>query len=371
MKRHGLLPFLGAGALLASVSSPSLLAQVPSLGSAENFAVLAASTVTNTGATTLTGDLGLSPGTAITGFPPGIVIGTIHAADPVALQAQADLTVAYNNLAGMPCTTTLTGQNLGGLTLTPGVYCFATTAQLTGTLTLDAQGNPNAVFVIQLGTALTTAAASAVQVINGGKPSNVFWQVGSSATLGAGTAFAGNLVALASVTLGAGTSVTGRVLARTAAVTMDTNTVTALTPTVGAVPYGTSTPGCAGPLAIGVNSMPQVGNASFAITCDNAPPNLSAGPGGVLALSNAALATPVSMAGADVWVDGAQTAHFPVIAGSNAAGATVIPIPIPNDPALAGLQVFAQFFWVGPSSPPPCAPGGISASNALAITVQS
>jgi hypothetical protein len=325
--------------------------------------------VTNTGATTVTGNLGLSPGTAVTGFPPGIVIGTIHAADPVALQAQTDLTVAYNNLAGMACGTTLTGQDLGGLTLVPGVYCFASTAQLTGTLTLDAQGNPNAVFVIQIGTALTTAAASAVQVINGGQPSYVFWQVGSSATLGASTAFVGNLVALASVTLGAGSNVTGRVLARTAAITMDTNAVTPALP-VGASPYGTSTPGCAGPLAIGASSVPQVGNASFAITCDNAPPNLSAGPGGLLVISNAALATPVSIAGADVWVDGSQAAHFPVIAGSNTAGAAVIPIPIPNIPALAGMQLFVQFFWAGPSSPPPCQPGGISASNALAITVQ-
>jgi hypothetical protein len=170
MKCRVLLPFLGAGALLASgslssllagsaptgvqvaapnlpsgpggVSLPSLAAVAPSLGSAQNFAVLAASTVTNTGATTVTGDLGVRPGTAVTGFPPGIVNGTIHAADAVALQAQTDLTVAYNILAGMACSTTLTGQNLGGLTLTPGVYCFASTAQLTGTLTLNARATP-------------------------------------------------------------------------------------------------------------------------------------------------------------------------------------------------------------------------------------
>jgi hypothetical protein len=224
--------------------------------------------------------------------------------------------------------------------------------------------------VIQIGSALTTAAASAVQVINGGQPYFVFWQVGSSATLGAGTTFVGNLIALASVTLGAGSNITGRVLARTAAVTMDSDVVT-LTLPAAASPYGTSTPGCAGPLAIGTTSVPQLGNAAFAITCNNAPPNVPAGPGGVLVISAAALATPVSIAGANAWVDGSQLAHFPVIAGSNAAGAAVVPLPIPNNSAIAGLQLFLQFFWAGPSSPPPCPPSGVSASNALAITVQA
>ncbi len=156
----------------------------PPLGTTATFAVLGGSTVTNTGSTVLTGDLGVWPGLAITGFPPGIVTGTTHAGDAVAQQAQSDLTTAYNNLAGQACGTDLTGQDLGGMTLTPGVYCFSTSAQLTGTLTLNAQGNPSAVFVFQIGSTLTTASSSVVQVINGGSNCNVFWQVGSSATLG-------------------------------------------------------------------------------------------------------------------------------------------------------------------------------------------
>src|SRR6202049_136682 len=129
-----------------------------------SFAVLGGSTVTNTATpTTVNGNLGVSPGSAVTGFPPGIVTGgTIHAADAVAAQAQSDLTTTYVNLANEACNTDLTGQDLGGKTLTPGVYCFSTSAQLTGALTLDAQGNPNAVFIFKIGSTLTTASASSV-----------------------------------------------------------------------------------------------------------------------------------------------------------------------------------------------------------------
>ncbi len=163
-----------------------------------SFAVLGGSTVTNTNTPTIVnGDLGVSPGSAVTGFPPGIVTGgTIHAADAVAAQAQSDLTTVYNNLANRSCDTDLTGQDLGGKTLTPGVYCFSTSAQLTGTLTLDAQGNSNAEFIFQIGSTLTTASASSVLLINSASSCGVFWQVGSSATLGTGTALAGSIVAL-------------------------------------------------------------------------------------------------------------------------------------------------------------------------------
>ena len=195
------------------------------LGSASSFAVLGGSTVTSTGLTLLTGDLGVWPGTEITGFGPGVVIGTIHAGDEVAAQAQSDLTTAYNALAGLPCNTDLTGQDLGGQTLAPGVYCFSSSAQLTGTLVLDAGGNPNAVFIFQIASTLTTATNSSVVMINGGRVCNVFWQVGSSATLGTGTAFAGNILAYVSITLTTAVSLSGRALARTAAVTMDTDTV--------------------------------------------------------------------------------------------------------------------------------------------------
>lgn len=213
-------------AALLFAAAPSL-AQV-SLGTAGSFGVLGGSAVTNTGASVISGNLGVSPGTSITGFPPGVVTppGTIHAADAVAAQAQVDLTAAYNAIVGTPTLVDLTGTDLGGLTLTPSVYGFTSSAQLTGMLTLDALGNPNAVFIFKIGSTLTTASASSVRVINGGSGCNIFWQVGSSATLGTGTSFLGNILALTSITLTTGANVSGRILARNGAVTLDGNGVT-------------------------------------------------------------------------------------------------------------------------------------------------
>jgi hypothetical protein len=193
------------------------------LGTAQPFAVLAGSAVTNTGPTVIAGDLGVWPGSAITGFPPGLVTGgTTHTTDAVAMQAQLDVTTAYNTLAGMAVTQNLTGQDLGGLTLTPGVYFYSTSAQLTGTLTLDTLGNPNAMFVFQIGSTLTTASNSRVATIHGPDDCHIYWQVGSSATLGTGTSFQGNILALASITLNTGANILdGRALARNGAVTLD------------------------------------------------------------------------------------------------------------------------------------------------------
>jgi hypothetical protein len=216
-----LLPFLAVSARADEVI----------LASAASFAVLAGSTVTNTGSSIITsGDLGVWPGSAITGFPPGIVNapGTTHNNDAVAAQAQSDLTLAYTSLAALSSTSDLTGKDLGGLTLPPGVYSFANSAQLTGKLTLDAQGNPNAVWVFKIGSTLTTASGSSVTFINQGSNANngLFWQVGSSATLGTNTDFEGNILALSSITLNTGaTDECGRILARNAAVTLDTNTI--------------------------------------------------------------------------------------------------------------------------------------------------
>jgi hypothetical protein len=219
--------------LVQPVSSAFAVPASVGLGTAGSFSVLAGSTVTNTGPTVISadagvgGNLGVSPGSAITGFPPGIVSppGTIHAADAVASQAQSDLTIAYNDAAGRACDTDLTGQDLGGLTLTSGVYCFDTSAQLTGTLTLDAQGNPDAVFIFQIGSTLTTSVGSTVLLTNGGQACHVFWQVGSSATLGTASAFSGNILALTSITAGTNADIEGRLLARNGAVTLQNNTI--------------------------------------------------------------------------------------------------------------------------------------------------
>jgi len=226
------------------------------LAQLSSFAVLGGSAVTNTATPTIVnGNLGVSPGSAVTGFPPGIVTGgTIHAADAVAAQAQSDLTTTYVNLANEACGTDLTGQDLGGKTLTPGVYCFSTSAQLTGALTLDAQGNPNAVFIFQIGSTLTTASSAVVRLTNGAQACAVFWQVGSSATLGTATHFQGNLMALTSITLTTGANIlTGRALARNGALTLHSNRIT---PPVGACTFGSGSGGGSG----GTPSVPGSGS---------------------------------------------------------------------------------------------------------------
>ncbi|MBI4954933.1 MAG: DUF3494 domain-containing protein [Myxococcales bacterium] len=203
-------------------------ATAPGMGTTQAFAVLAGTTVTSTGPTVVDGSLGVSPGAAVVGFPPGQVVGgTIEAATAAALQAQSDATTAYDALSAQACDLDLTGQDLGGLTLTPGAYCFSSSAQLTGTLTLDAQGDPAAVFVFQIGSTLTTASTASVQMSNAGDPCQVFWRVGSSATIGTGSSFVGSIIALTSITLTSGVTVLGRAVARNAAVTMDASKVSA------------------------------------------------------------------------------------------------------------------------------------------------
>ena len=200
------------------------------LDSADSFAVLGGSTVTSTGDTILNGNLGVSPGLTITGFSPGIVNGATYAGGSVAAQAQADALTAYNTLAGeaVSLNGNLTGEDLGGLTLTAGVYKFDSSAELTGTLTLSGNGP----FVFQIGSTLTTASASSVLLINGAQADNVFWQVGSSATLGTTTAFDGTILALASISMDEGASIFGRALALTGAVTMIDNNITVPTAAV-------------------------------------------------------------------------------------------------------------------------------------------
>jgi hypothetical protein len=200
----------------------------PSLGTARTFAVLAGMTITNTGVTTaIVGDVGISPGTALVGLTAGQVTGTIYLGGAVAMQAEADLTTAYNNLSGRPCTHDMTSIDLGGKTLPPGVYCFASSAaQMVGDLTLDGQGDPNAVWIFQIASTLTISTNLSTVMINSGNACNVYWQVGSSATINGGAQFKGNILAQASISLLTGANVSpGRTLAQTAAVTMQSSAI--------------------------------------------------------------------------------------------------------------------------------------------------
>ena len=200
--------------------SPVILC--PNIG---NFSVLAGSTVTNTGPTTVSGNVGVSPGTAITGFPPGTAGGTIQSSDGATDEAQITLAAAYEDAAGRPGGKTLTG-DLAGQTLTSGVYTATSSLEDSGDVTLDGQGNPSAVFIFQIGSTLTTASGSHIILVNGASPCNVFWQVGSSATLGTGSVFNGNILAMASITVTTGVTLNGSALARTGAVTLDDDVIT-------------------------------------------------------------------------------------------------------------------------------------------------
>jgi len=197
------------------------------LRSSANFAVLAGSTVTSGGATTVNGDLGVSPGSAVVGFPPGLVNGTIHAADPTAAQAQLDLTAAYNDAAGRTVGAVTVAGNLGGLTLTPGLYKSTSSLEISsGDLTLDAQGDANAVFIFQIASTLTTTSGRQVILSGGAKAANIFWQVGTAATLGTTSVFKGTIMADQAITINNGATLTGRALAHVAAVTLESNIVT-------------------------------------------------------------------------------------------------------------------------------------------------
>ena len=244
------------GLMGAALTSPTY-AQAPS-ALLQTFGVLGGQSVDNTGSSVINGNLGVSPGTSCTFFTiapctlgPGLVNGTIHAADAVALQAQSDNTTFYNFLAGKATTSTLTGVDLGGLTLVPGVYNFSSSAQLTGLLKLNGLGNPNSVFIFNIVSGLNTASGSAVSLINGAQGGNVFWRVGSSATLNTNTTFAGDILALTTITLATGDTFNcGAVWAQNGSVTLDTAAITTCAPGTG------GTGGTGGGAVIGPTGVP-------------------------------------------------------------------------------------------------------------------
>src|ERR1044071_1000955 len=216
---------LGLAAIFVCHEAAAIQAMVP-LGSAARFAVLSATTVTSSGATTINGNLGVSPGTTVTGSP--TVNGMLHLGDPTAAQAQGDLTIAYNDAAGRLGGAAVSG-NLGGLTLTPGLYTSTSSLEITsGDLTLDAQGDANAVFIFQMPTTFITTVGRQVILSGGATACHVFWQVGSSATLGASSIIKGNILAYTSITLSTGAALEGRALAQNGAVALDDNTITAI-----------------------------------------------------------------------------------------------------------------------------------------------
>lgn len=256
MKRAGI--FTAASSLMLGMvtltSIPAAFAaEAPiGLGTASGYTVLGGSTVTNTGPSVLGSNLGVSPGSAITGFPPGLALGTTHVADAAAGQAQSDLTIAYNDAAGRASSGSISA-DLAGQTLVSGVYTSATSLGLSGALTLDGQGDPNSVFIFQAGSTLTTAAGSNVLLTNGAQACNVYWQVGSSATLGVGSDFTGNVMALTSITATTGATVQGRLLARNGAVTLDSNVINA--------------PSCAAPVpTVSVTPTPTVSATTPPVT---------------------------------------------------------------------------------------------------------
>jgi hypothetical protein len=252
-------------ACLLALAMPITAWSAPILGAAQSFTVLGGATVTNTGLSTVNGDIGVAPGTAVTGMGSTTLSGTVHSDDAVAALAHVDAMAAGGYLASLAFTQDLSGMDLGGMTLTAGVYRLASSAQLTGALVLDAQNMANALFVFQIGSTLTTATASSVNIINGSADTGVFFGVGTSAVLGTGSQFAGNIVATDSITFNTAASLLcGRALALNGAVTLDTNLVSndcAATGALGTANVDYGSQGFAGIAAAPAQDVPEPGTA--------------------------------------------------------------------------------------------------------------
>ncbi len=329
---------------LAPVTAAVSASAVP-LGAASSFAVLGASTVTNTGTSIVTGDVGLSPGTSVTGFPPGVVAGVLHVNDGIAATAQANNVTAYGLLAAQACDVSFAGPtDMAGMTLLPGTYCFNSSGANTGLLTLNGAGNSNAVWIFRTASTLTTGTGSSVVAINGGQACNVFWQVGSSATFGTATRMIGNVLALTSITANTGSSIFGRVLAQTGAVTLDTNSVSVCSNSV--APSGAPTLAKAfNPSTINVGATSTLtitlaNQNSFSITTtapltDTLPPGVVVAPapsvsttcgGAVLASATSGGNTVTLPAGATVGANGSCTVSVNVTAALAGSYLNTLPI---------------------------------------------
>jgi ice-binding like protein len=298
--------------LTAYTSGAAFGATAPGLGAAAPYAVLAGSTVTNTGPTVVTGNVGLSPGTSVTGFTPGTATGTIMAADAASLNAQNSNTAAYLVASGEASTSTVSAPLGGGTTLTPGVYSGGA-LQLNGALTLDGGGDPSAVFIFQAASTLTTASSSSVILENGAQACNVFWTVGSSATLGTSTTFVGNILALTDITLTTDASVEGSVMAQNGAVTLDTNTISIAT--------------CAAPSV----TPPATPTTTTTTTSTTAPTTTTTIPVVTTATGPSAPVNGTKPGGTTTPIKSAKpgTSTKPTTSSDSGAGATIIPLGAP------------------------------------------
>jgi hypothetical protein len=330
-------------AIFLTGSSPARAAQAPvGLGTATSFAVLAGQTITNTGSTTITGDVGLHPGTATPGWASVTQSGALHVNDAVAAQAKVDLVTAYNDAAGRTPVTTVATE-LGGQLLQAGVYTSASgTFGLTGGLTLDAAGDPSAVFIFQTASTLITASVSSVNLINGADACNVFWKVGSSATLGTGTLFKGSILALTSVTLTTAARIDGRALARNGAVTMDTNTITrgacAAAPT--ATPAASTSPSASASPAASTSpgASPSPGAGTSPAPATSAPPSATPTPVG-------ASPTPTSPTSGS-FPPSTPEVETPVGEGLPPTGASIATLVLAAFALIAGGQLLSR--WARP-----------------------
>jgi hypothetical protein len=335
----------GASVLLAGGLASAAEAPV-GLGTATSYAVLAGQGVTNTGSSVINGDLGTCPNPSITGFPPGTVNGATHANDAAACQAKSDLVTAYNDAAGRAPNTTFPGPtDLGGMTLVPGVYKSPTSLAITGTLTLNAQGDANAVFIFQAGSTVITAVNSNVSLINGAQACNVFWQVGSSATLGVGSGFVGTVMALASITANTNATVQGRLLARDGATTLDTNTINR---PFCAAPVTTTTAAATTTTVAGATTTTAPGTPATT-TSSSLPPPQSFPPG---------TTTTVAPGGTTTTVAPGATTTTTTTTTSAPVGETTTTTVAGTTPAATTTTTTGAGTTSGPTTPAPTIPGG-------------